>query len=64
MVERDAREDDDARGEDVRGVMPAAQPGFDDGDVDLRCREREQRRSRQRLELGGRNGIGPGSDPG
>ena len=36
VVERDAREDDDAGLEDVRRVVPAAESGLDDGDVDLR----------------------------
>src|SRR5207237_7690462 len=64
VVEGDAREDDDARGEDVRGAATSAEPARDDGDVDLRFGKREQRSGRQRLELRGRNGLGPGSDPG
>ena len=43
VVERDVREHDDARAQDVRRVVAAAEPGLDDGDVDRRVGEREQR---------------------
>ena len=40
MVERDARDDDDSRVENVGGIVPAAEPGLDDRDVDIRRGER------------------------
>ena len=64
VVERDAREHDDLRAEDVRGVVAAAESRLDDGDVDPRVGEREQGRRGQGLELRGSQGRGPGSDPG
>src|SRR6266516_1642180 len=51
VLERDARQDDDARVEDVRGVVAAAESGLDDGDAHRGRGERRQRRRGQRLEL-------------
>ena len=35
VLEPDVREQDDARADDVRGIVPAAEPGLDDRDVDV-----------------------------
>ena len=51
MLERDVRQVNDRRVEDVRRVEPAAEPGLDRGDVDSLRGELGQRGSRQRLEL-------------
>ena len=40
VLEPDVREQDDARAQHVRGVVPPAEARFDDRDVDLRVGER------------------------
>ena len=61
VLEPDVREQDDVRAEDVRRVEPAAEPGLDDGDVDVAGRELGERGRADRLELGRllRLGLGP-----
>ena len=51
VVERDVREHDDPRAQDVRRVVAAAEPRLDHGDVDLRLGECEERRRGDDLEL-------------
>ncbi len=46
VLEPDVREQDDARADDVRGVVPAAEPGLDDRDVDACLRRTHRRRQR------------------
>ena len=58
MLEGDVREDDDARVEDVGRVVPPAEAGLDDGDVDLGGRELGERGGGQRLELGRADRLG------
>ena len=51
MIERNVREHDDPCAKDVRCVVPAAEPGFDDGDVDAGVGEGEERCGRHDFEL-------------
>ena len=51
VLERDVRQHDDPRVEDVRRVEPAAEPGLDDGDVDLARGELGERGGGEHLEL-------------
>ena len=51
VLERDVRQHDDPRVEHVRRVVPAAEAGLDDGDVDLARGELGERGGRQHLEL-------------
>ena len=51
VLEPDVREQDDARADDVRGVVAAAEPGLDDRDVDMCLGERSEGGGRDRLEL-------------
>ena len=51
VLEADVREQDDVAAEDVRRVEAAAEPGLDDGDVDVTHRELGERRGAERLEL-------------
>ena len=53
VVEPDVREEDDACAQDVRRVEAAAEPGFDDGNVDLRVGEGGERGGGHDLELRG-----------
>ncbi len=62
MLERDVRQVDDGRFEDVRRVQPAAEPGLDGGDVDALCGELGERGSRQRFELRRPQPLGRGPD--
>ena len=52
VLERHVRQHDDAgRVEDVRRVVATAEPGLDDGRLDVRIAERDERRRREHLEL-------------
>ena len=52
VLERDVRQQDDRRVDDVRRVEPAAEPGLDDRHVDAALGELGERGRGQRLELG------------
>ena len=51
VLEPDVREQDDARAKHVRRVVPPAEPGLDDGDVDAGVGEGGERGSGDDLEL-------------
>ena len=51
VLEPDVGQQHDAGAQHVRRVVAPAEPGLDDGDVDLGGGERSQRRGRDRLEL-------------
>ena len=62
VLEGDVREQDDARPKDVRRVEAPTETGLDDGDVDVRIRECEERRPRDDLELRRPRALGRGAD--
>ena len=64
VLEPDVRQQHDARVEDVRRVEPAAEPGFDDGDVDAALGEVGERRGGQHLELRRADRFGVGAHAG
>ena len=51
VLERDVRELDDLRADDVRRVQPSTETRLDHGHVHIRFRELEHGRGRQHLEL-------------
>ena len=58
VLEPDVRQQDDARADDVRGVVPAAEPCLDDGDVDACLGERVEGGGGDRLELRRTDALG------
>src|SRR5438034_657914 len=62
VLEGDVREQDDARPKDVRRVEAPTETGLDDGVVDVRIRECEERRPRDDLELRRPPAPGRGAD--
>ena len=58
MLEADVREQDDGRVDDVRRVETSAEPGLDDGRVDLALGEVRERSRGERLELRRADGLG------
>ena len=58
VLEPDVREQDDARADDVRCVVPAAEPGLDDRDVDACLGERVEGGGGDRLELRRADALG------
>ncbi len=61
VLEPHVREQDDARAQDVGGVVPAAEAGLDDGGVDSGLGECRERSGGEHFELGGGDLLGSGA---
>ena len=62
VLEPDVRQQDDPRADDVRCVVPAAEPCLDDGDVDACLGERVEGGGGDRLELRRIDALGCGAN--